>query len=351
MKNFINILEKFFKKNFGKLTIISSLIFHNQNVGLHLCIIILVLSMLNKKTRSQIKNSLLGKNNFDNEDFENIEKKEIIQTDINNEELNLKNESNIEKNNIEKNNIEKNNKIKNNIKIICTKNDKVVNEKNNYDPYKNDSHILEQNYKNEIDKTDFKINVNHTICSTPIFNLRTYKDLNYYYNFIIHDFDPKKINNLIMCQDIHKWMSTSTLSNDDLCDELAPLYFIQKINDKTEVYEYLKLFINTDNDGVKIAFVQKGVDYLVIKDDINELINKGLIKDLLNDKHYTNYNLSTHEGISDFLEKFLSLVLISESCIGEQIELDIGNYFENKKTMDYYYNTINSDSSMFNTSI
>ena len=154
-----------------------------------------------------------------------------------------------------------------------------------------------------------------------------------------------------MCQDIHKWMSTSSISNEDLSDEVAPLYFIQKIGNKTEVYEYLKLFINTDNDGTKIAFIQKGIDYLVVKDDIDELISRGLIKDLLNDKHYTNYNLSVHEGISSFLESFLSLVLIPESCIGEQIELDIDNYFENKKTFEYYYNTINSDSSMFNTSI
>ena len=91
------------------------------------------------------------------------------------------------------------------------------------------------------------------------------------------------------------------------------------------------------------------------KSTIEEILNGTKLheikKDLLNDKHYTNYNLSIHEGISNFLENFLSLVLVPESCIGEQIELDIGNYFENKKTMDYYYNTINSDSSMFNTSI
>jgi hypothetical protein len=339
MSKIISMLEKLCKRNFGKLTILSSLAFNSNNVVLNLCTLILVLSMLNKKNLSLIKNNLLGKNNYN---FEN-EVKENIKKEIVNGNSDITKENNIESN------IEKNNKIKNNIKIICKKNDKV--NKLDKDPYKNDLHILEQNYKNEIDKTDFKINVNNTICSTPIFNLRTYKDLNYYYNFIIHDFDPKKINNLIMCQDIHKWMSTSTLSNDDLCDELAPLYFIQKINNKTEVYEYLKLFINTDNNGTKIAFVQKGVDYLVIKDDIDELINKGLIKDLLSDKHYTNYNLSINEGISDFLEKFLSLVLIAESCIGEQIELDIGNYFENKKTMDYYYNTVNSDSSLFNTSI
>jgi len=350
MSKIISMLEKFCKKNFGKLAIISSLTFNNKNVVLNLCTMILVLSMLNKKNISLIKSNLLGKINLNfcnevQENVENIENVEIVENveekEIIQPHIKIKNESNIDKNN----------KIKNNIKIICKKNDKAVNEKNNYDPYKNDSHILEQNYKNEIDKKDFKINVNHTICSTPIFNMRTYKDLNYHYNFIIHDFDPKKINNLIMCQDIHKWMSTSTLSNDDLSDELAPLYFIQKINNKTEVYEYLKLFINTDNDGTKIAFVQKGVDYLVIKDDIDELINKGLIKDLLNDKHYVNYNLSVHQGISEFLEKFLSLVLIPESCIGEQVELDLSNYSENKKTMDYYYNTINSDSSMFNTSI
>jgi hypothetical protein len=246
MSKIISILEKFTKRNFGKLTIISSLAFNNKNVVLNLCTLTLVLGILcNKKNMSLIKNNLFNKTNFNNEvekndestenikntenventkDIEDIEYKEIIQPNINinnkNEKLNFNNESNIEKNN----------KIKNNIKIICKKNDNVVNEKNYNDPYKNDSNILQQNYKNEVDKKDFKINVNHTICSTPIFNMRTYKDLNYHYNFIIHDFNPMKINNLIMCQDIHKWMSTSTLSNDDLSDELAPLYFIQKIN-------------------------------------------------------------------------------------------------------------------------
>ena len=72
-------------------------------------------------------------------------------------------------------------------------------------------------------------------------------------------------HNLIMCKDIHKWMTTSSLSNDDLSDELAPLYYIKKQNNITEVFEYLKIFIHSNNDGTKNAFVQKGVDYLKIE--------------------------------------------------------------------------------------
>jgi hypothetical protein len=81
------------------------------------------------------------------------------------------------------------------------------------------------------------------------------------------------------------------------------------------------------------------------------LIKLGLIKDLLNTKNYTNYNLSSNNEVSDFLDKLLSLVLIPEICIGEEVNIDIENYIENKKTYEYHFNTVNSDSNLFNTSI
>ena len=247
------------------------------------------------------------------------------------------------------------NQIKNNIKLMCKKIDSNEALKNNTkfksDPYVNDIPILEKSYKNDQTKHDFILNVNTSTCSTPLFNMRTFADLGFYFNFIIHDFDSQKINNLIMCRDIHKWMSTSSLSSEDLEDEFCPIYYIKKMNGLTDVFEYLKLFIHTDDNGTKICFIQKGCDYLEIKNDINELIEKDLIKDLLLTKHYNNYNLSSNEGVSEFLEKFLSLVLIPETLIGEQVLLDIENYTENKKTFDYHFNTINSDSNMFKTTI
>jgi len=154
-----------------------------------------------------------------------------------------------------------------------------------------------------------------------------------------------------MCKDINKWMSTPSLSNEDLMDELIPLYFIIKKNGKTEVYEYLKIFIHKDNNDSKIAFTQKGDDYIIIKDDINKLIEKELIKDLLVDKHYTNYNLSNNNDVTTFLENLLSLFLIDEKFIGDKLHIDIENFNDNKRTYDFHFHTLHSDCSMFNTSI
>ena len=181
--------------------------------------------------------------------------------------------------------------------------------------------------------------------------MRKYSNIDYYHNFILHDFNPKKINNLIMCKDIHKWMSTSSLSNEDLSDELVPIYYIKKINDNINVFEYLRIFIYTDDDETRNALVQKGVDYLSIEDDITELIEKGLVKDLLSSKKYVNYNLSSRDGICNFLDKFLSHVLIPEQYIGDVIHLVIDNYVENKQTYEYHLNTVNSDLNGFNTTI
>jgi flagellar biosynthesis GTPase FlhF len=236
--------------------------------------------------------------------------------------------------------------IYNNIKLIHHK----INENNkSKDPYANNKNHIEKKYKDNYNSHEFIININSNTCSTPIFNLRSYNNLNYYYNFIIHDFEPTKINNLIMCKDIHKWMSTSSLTNEDLNDEFIPLFYIKKINNKIHIYEYLKIFIHTDSNETKSAFVQKGNDFPAIEDDINELIEKGFIKDLLDNKKYTNYNLSSHDGVCNFLDKFLSLVLIPEEYIGDNVYLDIENYVENKQTYEYFFNTINADLNVFNT--
>ena len=236
--------------------------------------------------------------------------------------------------------------IHNNIKLIHHK----INENNrSKDPYTNNKNYIEKKYKDDCHSHEFIININSNTCSTPIFNLRSYNNLDYYYNFIIHDFEPNKINNLIMCKDIHKWMSTSSLTNEDLNDEFIPLFYIKKVNNHINIYEYLKIFIHTDSNETKNAFVQKGNDFSVIQDDINELIEKRFIKDLLDNKKYTNYNLSSHDGVCNFLDKFLSLVLIPEEYIGDNVYLDIKNYVENKQTYEYFFNTINADLNVFNT--
>jgi hypothetical protein len=154
-----------------------------------------------------------------------------------------------------------------------------------------------------------------------------------------------------MCKDIHQWMSESSLSEQDISNELVPIYFcLKNENNNINVYEYLKVFINSSNDD-KIAFVQKGNDYTIIETYIETLIEKDIVQDLLCGKLYTSYNLSINEGVSTFLNKFLSLVLISENFIGEQVKLDIENYYENKSTYQYLFNTLNEDTSVFNTTI
>ena len=236
---------------------------------------------------------------------------------------------------------------KNNIKI----NYKKKHEDKKIDSYVNNKKKLIKRYTDKNEKHDFAVEINSTICSTPIFNLKTYKDLDFHYNFLIHDFDPKKINNLIMCKDIHQWMSSSSLSNEDLGDGIIPVYFVLQKNNVLNVFEYLKLFIKTDKNGLKIAFIQSGDDYLHIKKYINELISKNLMKDLLQDKSFYNYNLTNHDDVLEFLNNLLSLVLISEDFIGDKINLDIQNYHDNKNTFEYFFNTINSEAGVFNTTI
>jgi hypothetical protein len=226
------------------------------------------------------------------------------------------------------------------------------------EPYKSDKENINLKYNNMPDNHDFKISISNSLCSTPIFTLRTYDNLNFYYNFLIHNFDTQKIYNLNMCRDIQKWMTTSYLSNEDLSDEFVPIYFIYKNKDKNSiqnedvtVLEYLKFFVHTNENAVKTGFIQKGNDYLAIKEYIDKLIEDNYIKDLLNGEQYINYNLSCNEGTINFLDKFLSLVLIPEDQIGNELTFDISNYYENKSTYEYYMKTMNSDISMFNTSL
>ena len=158
-----------------------------------------------------------------------------------------------------------------------------------------------------------------------------------------------------MCRDIHKWMDNSTLSNDDLEDDFCPIYYITKNNNSANAeiitFEYLKVFIHTDKDGIKNAFIQKGLDYSKIEKYINELIDNEIIKDLLSDSNYINYNLSTHDGVTQFLDGLLSLILPPESTIGDTMILDVKHNCENKTAYEFMYNTLNIDSNTFNTTI
>ena len=355
-------IKNLISKYFSKMTFLNSI--YNQDLVVITTLIIILSTLL--KSNSMIKKFYKKFNLSQKEKTDS--KNELNEAEINEishslEENNnankdpLVNEINFNINNQEDNvkkSIKTNDIPKNNIKIIYKKKDEDDKKKvsqQSIDPYSNNKKILSKKYNEKIDNHDFSIDINSIVCSTPIFNLRTYKDLDFHYNFLIHDFDPKKINNLIMCKDIHQWMSTSSLSNEDLNDGVMPIYFILQRNNTTDVFEYLKLFVQTDKNGVKMAFIQKGSDFLHINKYTSNLISKNLIKDLLLDKHFHNYNLSNHEDVLEFLNNLLSLVLISEDLIGDKINLDIKNYHDNKNTFEYFFNTINSESGVFNTTI
>jgi hypothetical protein len=352
-------------KNLGKLALITSLTSNSKDALINLIIVILIISSFNSINLKRAK-SYIGK--FINKDSDiNVENNQVDNNDKSDIPIdkstfslpkdNITPSRNPISINVPANSPSKSNEdiIKNNIKMMCKKIDQ---EQTNLKkrvkfegPYKNEVNSHEKNYKVKPDEYDFNININESTCAMPIFHMRTNSNIDFYYNFILHNFNPKKINDLIMCKDIHKFMSTSSLTSDDIPDELAPVYFIKKDLSGTEVYEYLKIFIYTDEDNNKIGFVQKGNDYLYVKNDIDLLVSNGLIGDLLMNKHYINYNLSVNDGVTEFLDKLLSLVLIPELLIGGDLKVDIENYYENARAFEYHYNTLNSSSSMFRTSI
>lgn len=353
MKTVVKKLESFFFSNLDKITLISAISLGGEKALTYLIILILIFTLTNSTKTFSVANKFFDRignilNIQNKENNLNSSEDNLKEFEINSSNKNLPNEeskiisplvdnlSNIDK---------KASDIKKNIQLFCNKTSKKI------DPYENEVSCLKSGYDVKNSNNDFIVNVNNSTCTVPIYNLRTCKDLNFYYNLILHDFSCEKINNLIMVKDIQNWMSSSSLSNDDLPDEFCPLYFILKDDTGVTVHEYLKVFIHTDDNNSKVAFVSKGIDYLVIKQYTDELIQKGLMKDLLDGKHYTTYNLLQHDSVNDFLDKILSLVLIPDSLIGDQVTLNIENLCENKKQYHHFFNSSEIANSQFNTSI
>ena len=153
-----------------------------------------------------------------------------------------------------------------------------------------------------------------------------------------------------MLKDVSNWVESSTISNDDLSDGMYPIYITIKKDKDIATFEYLKIFINSDN-CVKTAFVQKGLDYIKTEIYINELLSKDLMKDLLKGKAFHSYNLSKNSGVLDFLESILSLILLPSSLIGKVVTLDIKHYIENKETFATMFGDSTFDFNCLNTSI
>ena len=276
---------KFISKNFGKLALLLSL---SSNSKESILLVVIILTSLYLSSNSKTIKKYLNKINKFSGNHEDENKHEHEHEDEHEHQNHHENHvDNILEKTLDSNIIKKN------IKSMINKIDK----KNKYNfkkqPYENNIQELQDNYDGKNNDYNFSLNVNNATCSTPIFNLRTYGDIPFHFNFLIHNFCPKKINSLIMTKDIQKWMSSASLTEDDLCDDLLPIYFVKKSDGVSNVYEYLKVFIHTDSDNNKIAFVQKGDDYYAIKEDIDELIEKDIIKDLLNGLNYYSYNLYT----------------------------------------------------------
>jgi len=225
-------------------------------------------------------------------------------------------------------------------KAFSLVNPKCKDMKNN--PYPNKIEHLKKKYNNLDENNEYTFKINESTCTLPFFHLRKYNDCSFFYNFRIADFGPDKISNLIMCRDIYKWMSTSSLSYDDLPDNYYPIYMILKVDHVISIYEYLKFFVRTKENGSRIAFVQKGNHYLEIQKYIAELIERDVIMDLLGGIEYITYKLDSSENVSTFLDRLISILTVSEKSIGTDITIDYEIIHENKRAFKYFFNSMSN---------
>ena len=232
---------------------------------------------------------------------------------------------------------------------------KIIDRKNNEKVYPDNIENLSEQYTRKKRDFLFKMRVNQNNKNMPIFNLRSSDKIDFYWNFHLHNADNTKINNLILCRDINQWMNNSSISNEDLENQCYPFYIIirdRKSDNEIMIFEAYKIFVYSDEDSNKQAFIVKGDNYKTVEEILNILIELGYIKDLLNNKEYESYNLSGHNSVLLFLNNLLSHFLPYESQDGEVINIDLKQFNENKNTFEYFYHTYNSvDNDMFNTNI
>lgn len=321
----------------------------------------ITLNKLLRKNKDNTPEKDSYKNMSDNEVLFNAEKELNSDNFLNEEKIkNITKE--INRVNINEENSELIKSIKNNLELKLKeikdksykRNNKRV-DKFNYDSaYNCDVKKLNKEYFDS-DNGDFMLKINELNKNLPLFNMRSNKNIDFYYNFHLHNADNNKINNLIMCRDIHQWMSSSSLSNDDLDNTVYPLYLIMKdhkSDNEVMIFEVYKIFVFMDENDNKKAFVTKGNNYKATQEIIKILVELDNIKDLLNGKDYDEYNLSNHDGVTLFLNNILSHFLPSESQSGDVISIDVKQYNENKNTFDYFYHTANYDADkLFTTSI
>ena len=234
------------------------------------------------------------------------------------------------------------------------KTNKVIDKNNNEKVYPDNVNELLTQYSKKKRDFLFRMKVNENNKNMPIFNLRSSDKIDFFWNFHLHNTDNTKINNLILCRDINQWMNNSSISNEDLENQCYPFYIIirdRKSNNEIMIFEAYKIFVYSDEELNKQAFIVKGDNYKTVEEILNILINLGYIKDLLNGKEYESYNLSGHNSVNLFLNNLLSHFLPYESQEGEIINIDLKQFNENKTTFDYFYHTNMIDNDMFNTNI
>jgi len=362
--------------NLGKL--MSILLIGNYDMKYILLLFIIVYIIYNYKWNeddiSKITNFLFKtkKDSNENIDIEEEEDKDQNEDENQNEDKyqNENENENEDENESEKRNqgIYNKNKSKNDIEngfrhdnkrnsIYVKKTHSIVNPKckdikNN--PYPNKIEYLKKKYNNSDENNEYTFKINENTCTTPFFHLRKYGDCPFFYNFRIADFGPEKISSLIMCRDIYKWMSSSSLSHDDLPDNYYPIYMVLKVEQTISIFEYLKFFVRTKENGTRIAFVQKGNHYLEIENYVADLLNRNVISDLLDGTEYITYKLDSSENVSSFLDRLLSLLTVSDKSIGSDITIDYEIIHENKRAFKYFFNSLNGgdiQSNSFNTTI
>ena len=305
--------------------------------------IIVIKKSASKDWKSFISKKLNRNNNENNDNNENDE----------NNQDNQDNEDSEDDEDDENDEYEDNEDIIINKKKIEKKFNKIVNKNSNDKAYPNKIDKLVKEY-DDINDHIFNLKINNNNKNIPIFNLRSSDNIDFYWNFHLHNADNSKINSLILCRDIHQWMNNSSLSDDDLEDQCYPIYFIlkdHKTDNEIMIFEAYKIFVYPNENGNKHAFITKGDNYKTIEEILEILVEKKYINDLLNMKEYESYNLTSHDSVCLFLNNLLSHFLPYDSQDGEIIKIDLEQYNENKNTFDYFYHTNQMNSEMFNTNI
>ena len=318
----------------------------------------------NKDTSSETSEEYTNNNIVNNHKNHNEKNENNVYNEVENND-NLENDENLENNNNTENieiKTEKKGNILDNIKTKISNLHKKIKEKrvnkivdkfNKKNAYPDKINTMNKEY-NDLDDNIFQLKVNENNKNIPIFNLRSSDNIDFFWNFHLHNADNSKINNLILCRDIHQWMSNTSISNEDLDNKCYPIYIIlkdHKTNNEIMIFEAYKIFVYPNENGNKHAFISKGNNYKAIEEVLNILIDLNYIKDILNNKEYESYNLTSHDSVCLFLNNLLSHFLPSETQNGEVINIDVNQFNENKNTFDYFYHTNNMETEMFNTNI